>query len=628
MQGKLISFWTSIIMVLIIVINILLFLRAYDFVRQRRAAREAAQPGSLSNEMLTEVITEIRHMWPDCRMVRGSPRHSESNGGVERVNQTVQTKLGTWMRDTHSRRWSVGCRVVMWRYNTQIHRTLGNIPYRLLFGQLPRVGISSLLLDAALIDSLSTEAQLNRVIQYEGMVEAVDTDDENDVNEDAAQAAFEAMIDAGEGGEEVVQEAALDAGDDDAEQVVQEEALDAGGDDAVLDAEGEEGGEETVLEASGESAGVGVEEAVEDRAVSRDLFGAAAYSASAAAAQNKNNNDNNESASDSDDDLTLEQLRQSAETKERDTAFKTTGDENFTAWQVLRSEMSTSTIINYDHLLQMKLKDKVPIAYCVNASNISEMESFVPAILIRVQKKLWEVMDENDDQMEEQLEWDGDNGIANMVGLYIKHPDKSFCDYFQSLKGNTKRAEDDKVETVTPRRGEMRKRAHEQMSKAAASMKKAVIKRVGNEKVCEVGEVVHVPLKDMDKAKVDTGNLTGVIVQVDKGRSQARVAVKSGLLKSWYVYHRLGRVTGAGNNVELNGLTDALANWKTMPVIAEREAARNESMVGGQGKGDVTCNCRGPCNTKQCSCKKAGRICTSACHRNNMKCVNHDRGEK
>ena len=181
---------------------------------------------------------------------------------------------------------------------------------------------------------------------------------------------------------------------------------------------------------------------------------------------------------------------------------------------------------------------------------------------------------------------------------------------------------------MTPRRGEMRKRAHEQMSKAAASMKKAVIKRVGNEKVCEVGEVVHVPLKDMDKAKVDTGNLTGVIVQVDKGRSQARVAVKSGLLKSWYVYHRLGRVTGAGNNVELNGLTDALANWKTMPVIAEREAARNESMVGGQGKGDVTCNCRGPCNTKQCSCKKAGRICTSACHRNNMKCVNHDRGEK
>ena len=129
----------------------------------------------------------------------------------------------------------------------------------------------------------------------------------------------------------------------------------------------------------------------------------------------------------------------------------------------------------------------------------------------------------------------------------------------------------------------------------------------------------------MDKAKVDPGTLTGVIVQVDKGRSQARVAVKSGLLKSWYVYHRLGRVTGRGNNVQLNGLTEAFNNWKKLKVITEREAARNESLVGGQGKGDVTCNCKGPCNTDRCSCKKAGRICSSACHRNNFKCINHDR---
>jgi len=88
--------------------------------------------------------------------------------------------------------------------------------------------------------------------------------------------------------------------------------------------------------------------------------------------------------------------------------------------------------------------------------------------------------------------------------------------------------------------------------------------------LCEIGEVVHVPLKDMDKAKVDTGNLTGVIVQVDKGRSQARVAVKSGLLKSWYVYHRLGRMTGIGNNVELNGLTDALANPQKMESVLRK----------------------------------------------------------
>jgi hypothetical protein len=80
-----------------------------------------------------------------------------------------------------------------------------------------------------------------------------------------------------------------------------------------------------------------------------------------------------------------------------------------------------------------------------------------------------------------------------------------------------------------------------------------------------------------------------VIVKVDKTRSQARVAVKLGLLKSWYAYHRLGRVTGVGNNnVELNGLTDALNGWESMKIISEREAARKESIVGSQGKGDVT----------------------------------------
>lgn len=136
-------------------------------------------------------------------------------------------------------------------------------------------------------------------------------------------------------------------------------------------------------------------------------------------------------------------------------------------------------------------------------------------------------MDENDDRME-QMEWDGDNGIGNMIGMYIKHADKEFCDYFKGLDNLEKEAlksQDDSNE-VTPRRGAMRKRAHENLSKAATAMKKRVLDRVGEDKVCEVGEVVHVPLKDMDKAKVDTGNLTGVIVQVDKARSQARVAVK------------------------------------------------------------------------------------------------------
>ena len=43
------------------------------------------------------IISEMKILWLECTLVRGSPRHSESNGGVERVNQTVQRKLGAWM---------------------------------------------------------------------------------------------------------------------------------------------------------------------------------------------------------------------------------------------------------------------------------------------------------------------------------------------------------------------------------------------------------------------------------------------------------------------------------------------------------------------------------------------------
>ncbi len=44
-----------------------------------------------------------------------------------------------------------------------------------------------------------------------------------------------------------------------------------------------------------------------------------------------------------------------------------------------------------------------------------------------------------------------------------------------------------------------------------------------------------------------------------------------------------------------------------MKIIPKRETARKESIVGGQGKGDVTCSCKGKCNTNHCSCKKEGR---------------------
>ncbi len=144
-------------------------------------------------------------------------------------------------------------------------------------------------------------------------------------------------------------------------------------------------------------------------------------------------------------------------------------------------------------------------------------------------------------------------------------------------------------------------------------------------KVFEVGEVVLMPLHNFDKAKVDAQNLTGVIVKIDINRMLAQVVVKTGLLKQWYSYHKLTCIVGKGDNIELLGLQEAYLGWATMKVISEREASRNESLVGSQGMEDVTC-CKMACNSNCCSCFKAGRICTSACHCNNSKFKNQYRG--
>jgi hypothetical protein len=234
-----------------------------------------------------------------------------------------------------------------------------------------------------------------------------------------------------------------------------------------------------------------------------------------------------------------------------------------------------------------------------------------------------------DDLMIQNLDWKGNDGIENMMGIYIQHPGKRFIDFFKlvepisTLTGANASAQS---LAVSPNRKVMRKLAAQNLIRAASKMKSNAIEKAGMVHF-DVGNVVKIALADVDKAKTDSQNLTGVIVNINRNTMMARVAVKSGLLKNWYDYHKLAHVSGHGNDLELLGLNHAFIGWSMMNIISEREASRNESMVGGQGKGGVTCNCKTACRTKLCSCYKARRKCNSACHRNNHKCTNHDCNE-
>jgi hypothetical protein len=180
---------------------------------------------------------------------------------------------------------------------------------------------------------------------------------------------------------------------------------------------------------------------------------------------------------------------------------------------------------------------------------------------------------------------------------------------------------------VSPTWGSLRKQASNLLESKAKKLELAAIEKIGGQgKVFFGGEVVQVPVADMDKAKVNNSNPTGVIVEVNPAKMMAHVVVKAGLLKPWKDYHKLSYVSRLGNNIKLLGLTDAFTTWQTMTAVSEHKVSRKESFIGGQGKGTVICTCRGACDSNKYKCFKAGRIYLPACHCNNAKCKNHDRG--
>jgi len=65
---------------------------------------------------------------------------------------------------------------------------------------------------------------------------------------------------------------------------------------------------------------------------------------------------------------------------------------------------------------------------------------------------------------------------------FITHPKLIINTYFKSLDNCEKQAAHDDSNEVTPRRGALRKRAHENLSKPALSMKRVSWTELGNTK--------------------------------------------------------------------------------------------------------------------------------------------------
>ena len=514
----------------------------------------------LDDEFIDLVIKEVKNLWPECMMVRGSPRHSESNGGVERVNQTVQKKLGGWMKTNKSNNWAIGCRMAMWRINTQVHQTMNDTPYHVTYGQHPRVGISNLPVSAAILQNLSTEAELQDLYSTKN-VDGV---------------ALPAPLSTTDGSYR----------------------KDLPPDDARLD--------DAMLE---------IAIATADKLVpQRPLRKCKERSAQLPSHLSRELRDAKWQ------EMAMVVLCDHA--KEKDIASPSEGknrDErevtSSTRWLEM---MDNRDRLELEEIAHARVNSVFPIIYCTNNKDINDIANWAPCILRKVRKEQYEVLDQHEqDQLEDDLPWGGDDGLSASWSMYYKYPTKEFLDaYLEDLEDAMN---DIETHDVSPHRHNLRKKAAENVQKKADSVKRTVLKKSPS-LVFKLGDVVLIPLDDVDRTKVDGANLAGVVVSMSKLKSTCRVAVKQGVLKRAYVYHVLKPVPEASNNLDAMDLREAYENWRSLPMITEREAARFISSVGGQGI--IHCNCRGSCTTNGCSCKKAGRLCSSRCHRNSKNCKN------
>jgi hypothetical protein len=174
---------------------------------------------------------------------------------------------------------------------------------------------------------------------------------------------------------------------------------------------------------------------------------------------------------------------------------------------------------------------------------------------------------------------------------------------------------------VLPKRTSLCAKATSNVQKKAEAVTKKALKKSPTSSL-KLGNIVLVLLDKVDHTKVDGENLAGVILLINKEKSTCGVAVKQGILHQAYVYNSLTVVTIASNNCKFMYFKDAFTHWQGLPQITKRETACFVSSLQGQGM--VKCNCKGDCTSNSCECKKAGRLCSSCCHRNSQKCCKNN----
>lgn len=126
-------------------------------------------------EFCNSIIESLKQLWPELQIVHGKPRHSQSQGSVERANQDIENMLFTWLKDNNTTKWSVGLRFVQFMKNRAFHSGIKRSPYEAMFGCAPRFGIKNCGLPDSILQSFTKEEDLESCIEQNFEIESTST---------------------------------------------------------------------------------------------------------------------------------------------------------------------------------------------------------------------------------------------------------------------------------------------------------------------------------------------------------------------------------------------------------------------------------------------------------------------
>uniref|UniRef100_A0ABD2VUG2 Integrase catalytic domain-containing protein n=1 Tax=Trichogramma kaykai TaxID=54128 RepID=A0ABD2VUG2_9HYME len=112
-------------------------------------------------EFVNAIINELKILWPELNIVHGKPRHSQSQGSVERANRDIEDMIATWLVDNKSSKWTDALPFIQFMKNRAYHSGIKQSPYKAMFGFDPRVGLTSANLPTDVIQT-ETEPQLSQ----------------------------------------------------------------------------------------------------------------------------------------------------------------------------------------------------------------------------------------------------------------------------------------------------------------------------------------------------------------------------------------------------------------------------------------------------------------------------------